>query len=439
MNTHNSKKNFTEAIETPDNYFPVVGTGAYAGSPGAFKKLLSAIPQNSGMAWTLLQHLDLKYGSKLAKLLQKITHLPILSIADGFTVLPNHIHIIPANKILLVRAGKLKVRARTAKNNTLSYMPIYVFFTSLAEVNKTHAAGVVLSGTASDGTKGLTAIKNYGGITIAQSIETAVYAGMPQNATDADMADFILAPDKIPGQLQKIAKDFLKNSIDQEKVEEEENFKKILALLLHRKGIDFTHYKQFIIRRRIMKRMALNKFGTTADYLNYLRENLPGQDALFHDMLIPVTSFFRDSKVLNNLGESVFPSLIKNKTADGHIKIRVAGCRAGEKAYSTAICFKEYLGHKKEKLQIFATGLSEPAIKKARAGVYTKTASESVSAGRLQENFTFLRRSYRVTKDLRDICVFASRNFLKDPPFSKIDFISCRNVLIYEYMRALSG
>jgi two-component system CheB/CheR fusion protein len=410
--------------------FPVVGIGASAGGLDAFKKLLSAIPEKSGMAWILVQHLDPSHESMLADLLKKVTLLPVQEISDEIRVQPNHIYIIPSNKILQVKEDKLKLSPRPAANRGKTNMPIDIFFTSLAQVYEANAIGVVLSGTASDGTKGLKLIKDHGGITVAQNIDSAAYNGMPHSAIESGMVDFVLEPDKIPGKLIEIVAT-MANRPEPVQTEDEESFKKILSLLRVRKEMDFTYYKQTTIRRRILRRMVLNKLTDTKAYLKFLVLNPGEQDLLYQDMLIPVTSFFRDKKIFDNLCETIFPSIIKNKAADGSIRIWIVGCSTGQEAYSIAICFKEYLGHKKEKVQIFATDLSEPAILKARAGIYTKAEVDSVNNSRLKEYFSYTNGNYRVKKELRDMCVFAVHNFLKDPPFGKIDFISCRNVLIY--------
>jgi two-component system CheB/CheR fusion protein len=410
--------------------FPVVGIGASAGGLDAFKKLLPAIPSNSRMAWILVQHLDPTHESMLAELLRKVTELPVTEVTDHIKILPDHIYIIPSNKILQVKEDRLKLSARPLGSAGRGIMPVDIFFASLAQVYEAHAIGVILSGTASDGTKGLKFIKDHGGITIAQKVETAAYAGMPQNAIESGLVDFILEPEKIPGKLAEIIK-ALAGPGDPPANEEEDIFQKILSILRARKEMDFSYYKQTTIRRRILRRMVLNKFPNIRVYLKFLEENTSEQDFLYQDMLIPVTSFFRDKKIFDNLCKSVFPSIIKNKSAEGNIRIWVAGCSTGQEAYSIAICFMEYLGHKKEKIQIFATDLSEPAILKARSGMYTKTEAEAVSHSRLKEYFTYRNGQYRVNKELRDICVFAVHNFLKDPPFGKIDFITCRNVLIY--------
>ncbi len=446
-------------LEKSTNEFPVVGIGASAGGLDAFKKLLKAIPEDSGMAYVLVQHLDPSHESMLQELLQKVTNIPVLEIADDIKVEPNHIYVIPSNKMMVATDGVLLLAPRPAKSKNERHLPIDLFFSSLAEIHQSHAIGVVLSGTASDGTMGLKAIKDHGGITFAQDEASAAYEGMPHNAAQAGVVDFILPPEKIPQKLLELTKIINGNGHYAENLpmKDDEVFKQILSLLRIRKGTDFTYYKQTTIRRRILRRMAINKNVEPAVYLTYLRENKPEQDVLYQDLLIPVTSFFRDAKTFDNLYETVFPLIVKNKTPGEPIRVWVAGCSTGEEAYSIAICLKEFLGNltpnpspkerraadragssslsfgegRGEFIQIFATDISEPAIVKARAGIYTKNEVENISPQRLQEFFTKTNGSYLANKSIRDMCVFAVHNFLKDPPFGKMDLISCRNVLIY--------
>lgn len=415
------------------NTFPVVGIGASAGGLDAFKKLLSAIPEDSGMAYVLVQHLDPSHESLLPALLQKVTKIPVLEISDDIKVLPDHIYIIPSNKMLVANDGILQLSPRAEKNKNERNLPIDLFFTSLAEVHQSHAIGVILSGTGSDGTKGLRAIKDYGGITFAQDESSAAYEEMPQNAIHAGLVDFILPPSEIPKKLFDIKKqvDKAEDQLQNTPPQEEDIYKKILALLRIRKGTDFTYYKQTTIRRRILRRMLLNKNENSSGYLTFLQKNKTEQDALYQDLLIPVTTFFRDHKVFDHLCEFVFPQIAKNKNPGEPIRVWVAGCSTGNEAYSMAICLKEFLGDTEVKAQVFATDISEPAITKARAGIYKKSEIEGVSANRLQEFFTRKGDNYQVNKEVRDMCVFAVHNFLKDPPFGKINLISCRNVLIY--------
>jgi two-component system CheB/CheR fusion protein len=373
----------------------------------------------------------------LPEILQKITKIPVLEISDDIKVLPNHIYVIPSNKILVATDGILMLKPRPAKNANERNLPIDIFFNSLAVIHQSHAIGVVLSGTANDGTKGLKSIKENGGITIAQDPDSADYAGMPNSAVNAGVVDFILSPEKIPGKILELTgiTQGKERTNEEEIIQDEEIYRKIISLLRVHKGTDFTHYKKSTIRRRILRRMALNKNDSKEDYLKVLNESTIEKDALYQDILIPVTEFFRDSMVLNNLGKTVFPDIIKNSNRAKSIRIWVAGCSTGEEAYSIAICFQEYIEEFEnglsDRLQIFATDLSEPAITKARSGIYSKLEVDSVSSERLKTFFTRTHEGYQVNKRLREMCVFAVHNFLKDPPFGKMDLISCRNALIY--------
>ncbi|MEO5945455.1 MAG: chemotaxis protein CheB [Chitinophagaceae bacterium] len=426
------KKVDEPAIKSP-NLFPVVGIGASAGGLDAFKKLLKAIPEDSGMAYVLVQHLDPKHESLLPELLQKVTKIPVLEITDDIKVHPDHIYVIPSNKMMVATDGVLLLAPRPEKSTTGRNLPIDLFFTSLAEVHQEHAIGVVLSGTASDGTQGLKAIKDHGGITFAQDEASAEYDGMPHSAAQAGVVDFILPPGEIPKKLLEIINKTILSDEELQNIprQEEDVFKQILSLLRIRKGVDFTYYKQTTIRRRILRRMVVNKNEETGDYLKFLRGNNPEQDMLYQDMLIPVTSFFRDKKVFDNLCHTVFHVIIKNKIPGEITRIWVAGCSTGQEVFSFAICFKEFLGENHERIQIFGTDLSEPAITKARTGLYEKSEIDGISPERLKEYFTKSNGGYQINKSIRDMCVFAHHNFLKDPPFGKMDCISCRNVLIY--------
>ena len=432
MNSPGDPENNEQPLIKSDNLFPVVGIGASAGGLDAFKKLLKAIPEKSGMAYVLVQHLDPNHESMLPEILQKITSIPVLEISDKIKVEPDNIYVIPSNKIMVATDGVLHLAPRPAKSKAERTLPIDLFFTSLAEVHQMHAIGVVLSGTATDGTLGLKAIKDYGGITFAQDEASAAYGGMPGSAVQAGVVDFVLPPEEIPAKILEITKAMLVNGGEHHLLQKDDDvFRQILALLRIRKGNDFTYYKQTTVRRRILRRMALNKNEKPANYLLFLRGNIAEQDALYQDMLIPVTEFFRDTKTFEHLSENVFPQLIKNKTPDQILRIWVAGCSTGEEVYSIAICLKELLGPNHQRVQLFATDISEPAITKARLGIYKKSETGNVSPQRISEFFTKINGSYQVNKQLREMCVFAVHNFLKDPPFGKMDFISCRNVLIY--------
>lgn len=420
--------------ERSENLFPVVGVGASAGGLDAFKKLIRAIPENAGLAYIFVQHLEPSHDSILVEILQKITPLPVQEITNNVVVEPNRVYVIPSNKLLTANDGRLELSPRGAKGE--KNMPVDVFFASLSEVHQSHAIGVILSGTGADGTSGLMAIKEHGGFTFAQEPQSAAYPGMPQSAIDAEVVDFILTPEAIPAQLAKISEIF-RNGLEEEKEDNksnrEEAFRQLIAMLRIRKGNDFTYYKQTTIRRRIMRRMGLNKIEHITDYLTYFRENAAEQDLLYQDLLIPVTGFFRDPKAFTALSESVFPNLLKDKGNDNPLRIWVAGCSTGEEPYSMAICLSEYLGDKVAdyKIQIFATDISERSILKARTGIYAKKEMSSLSTVQVEKYFTKVNDGYLVNRPVRDMCVFACHNFLKDPPFAKMSLISCRNVLIY--------
>ena len=323
-----SKGKIIVKVDQPDKHFSVVGIGASAGGLDAFKKLLKAIPPNSGMAYVLVQHLDPTHESSLPEILQKVTPLPVAEISVDTKVEPNHIYIIPSNKMLVASDGILKVSPRPDVVKHLPNLPIDVFFTSLAEVYQSQAIGVVLSGTASDGTLGLKAIKDNGGVTFAQDEASAAFEGMPHSAVQAGVVDFILPPEAIPAKLMDITGwiNQTDEALQHLPVMENEIFKQILALLKIRKGTDFTFYKQTTIRRRILRRMALSKNENSAAYLAFLRDHPAEQDILYQDLLIPVTSFFRDPDSFDNLYETVFPEIIKNKKGKESIRLWSAGC-----------------------------------------------------------------------------------------------------------------
>jgi two-component system, chemotaxis family, CheB/CheR fusion protein len=418
-----------------DNIFSVVGIGASAGGLDAFKSLIKAIPEKSGLAYILVQHLHPDHISSLPEILRRESNIPVIEIVDNVEVKPDNVYIIPPNKILVATGGMLQLSPRPSKDK--KNMPIDIFFSSLAEVHQSHAIGIVLSGTGSDGTSGLKNIKDHGGITFAQDLESAAYDDMPQSAINADVVDFILAPENMPKQLMALDRTYniLSSNDDNglHQVTEEQSLSQIFALLRIRNGVDFTYYKQTTIRRRILRRLVILKLDSLIDYLKYLKQSKTEHDILFQDLLISVTSFFRDPKTFENLCNMVLPELIKNKSTNNPLRIWIAGCATGEEAYSVGMCLHEYLSDKIStvKIQIFATDLSEKAITKARTGVYNKRELEGISDSRLAQFFTKTDSGYQIKKNIRDMCVFASHNFLKDPPFARLDLISCRNVLIY--------
>jgi two-component system CheB/CheR fusion protein len=415
--------------------FPVVGIGASAGGLDPFKKILQGIPPDSGMAYVVVQHLSPDYDSNLTEILAQCTAIPVHEIINEINLAPNHIYIIPENNNLVAVDGVLQLhkRARHERKN----QSIDIFFESLAEVHKSFAVGVLLSGTAFDGTAGLKRIKEEGGITIVQNPETAAFKGMPQNAIEADTVDFICSPEDIPTQLLKIQESYKVNygysEQDHIPKNEEDILNQIINIVFLRSGNDFRDYKQPTLRRRIARRMVMLRKETLVDYFNFLRIDKSEQDLLFNDFLIPVTYFFRDKHFFETLPKEVYPQLIEN-AVNNNLRIWIAGCSTGEEAYSLAISLHEYLSesnHLDMRIQIFASDISEKCITKARAAIYSGQDVKMVSEERLANYFTKRDGQYHINKVIRDMCVFAVHNFIKDPPFAKINLVSCRNVLIY--------
>ncbi|MEO7522929.1 MAG: CheR family methyltransferase, partial [Ferruginibacter sp.] len=415
--------------------FPVIGIGASAGGLDAFKELVHAIPQKPGMSFLLMQHLDPSYDTALAEILQRETILPVIDLSDEIHLEADHIYIVPANKILVIHEGKLQLELRPGRS--LPIHSIDIFLSALAEIFQSHTIGILLSGMGADGTLGLKTIKDHGGVTFVQSISSAKYPSMPQHALNAEVVDFELAPAAIPAQLLKV-NHTLRSRPEKEQdtpaqAAEEDHFKEILHLLRIRRDVDFTYYKQTTIRRRILRRMLVNKVEALSAYLALLQDHPAEQDILYQDLLIPVTAFFRDAAIFENLCEKLLPAIFENRNGTTAVRLWIAGCSTGEEAYSIAICLHEYLGDSISgmKIQLFATDISEKAIQKARIGSYRQRDLFGVSEKRLEAYFIKTDGYYQVTRGIRDLCVFATHNFLKDPPFANMDFISCRNVLIY--------
>ena len=415
------------------NTFPVVGIGASAGGLDAFQKLVKSISPESGIAFIIVQHLSPGHESSLPQILKKDCKIPVVEISDNLEVKPDHVYVIPSNKLLTVNDGILELSPRPADNKLLN--SIDIFFSSLAEVHRNHSIAVILSGSGKDGTAGLTAIKSHGGFSIAQDPASAAYKNMPQNAIDNGVIDYILQPEKIPGELQKLIKahNSSEQTLKSTDKQESETFTQIMSLLKQKIGVDFSLYKKPTISRRILRRIGMNQVSNMREYLDLLQKNPAEQAILFDDLLIPVTSFFRDTAAFENFCNTVLEKIFAGKSLDNPLRIWVAGCSTGQEAYSIAICLHEYLEKNKlkVKIQIFATDLSEKAIKKARSGVYLKDQMTGISKERLQKYFIDHDTTFQTIKTIRDMCIFARHNFLNDPPFVKVDLITCRNVLIY--------
>ncbi|MGA8260505.1 MAG: chemotaxis protein CheB [Arenicellales bacterium] len=416
--------------------FPIVGIGASAGGMEAFSQMLRRLSADTGMAFVFVQHLHPGYESALVEILSRETSMPVLEAKDDMAAQPDHVYVIPPGAYLGIQHGVLKLLPRPPARERR--LPIDQFFRYLASDQGTRAIGVVLSGTGSDGVLGLKAIKAEGGITFAQDEASAKYDGMPHSAIWSGSVDSILPPDRIAAELENVARHPL---IVQERTgravetlaPEGGNLDKLFVLMRRRSGHDFSYYKPTTIQRRIRRRMVLHKLERLEDYVRYLQDNPAELDELFHDILINVTDFFRDPEIFELLAQKVFPAMIPEKPSERTVRIWVPGCSSGEEPYSIAIALLEYLGERAATtpIQIFATDIDEVAIGRARAGIYPENITQDVSPERLRRFFTKVEGGYQVNKAVRDICVFAEQNVTRDPPFSRLDLISCRNVLIY--------
>lgn len=420
---------FPKSDAPTSNDFPVVGLGASAGGIDAYKRFLKAIPENSGMAYVLVQHLDPTHESILPEILAKVTSLPVREITDDIHLEPNNIYVIPENKILTSTDGILQLspRPKNAANPSID-----IFFTSLAEVHQNLAVGIVLSGNGSDGTQGLKAIKAFGGLTFAQDQSSAAHPDMPRNAAHAHAADFIMPPEDMPSQLYKIMFAFATDADAQLAEDEAYEMNRLMQILQKSSGVDFSYYKKTTITRRIARRMALNKIDSLKDYVGALSVDKVEKEALFNDLLIPVTAFFRDNFIFDCVQEKILPVLLAAKT-DSPLRIWIAGCSSGQEAYSLAIMLRELTLSQdiERKIQIFASDISQVSITKARYGEYPANVATQIPEKLLKRYFKKTATGYQISREIRDMCVFAVHNFLVAPPYAKLDLISCRNVLIY--------
>lgn len=412
----------------------VVGIGASAGGIEAFGDFIEALPEHTGMAFILIQHLDPTHESVLDQIFQRKTAVPVMQATEGMPVQPDHIYIIPPNKHICILDGKLTLTPRPPGK----FMPIDTFMISLAESWGNKTIGVVLSGTGSDGTEGVKAIKAAGGFTFAQEEGTARYADMPNNAIAAGGVDFVLPPERIAREMGRIARKPLvppaphPEHADMEE-ESTDDLLQIYRLLHSATGVDFSNYKSSTIRRRIARRTMIVKKESLADYQAYLKEHPEEMEVLANDLFINVTSFFRDPEIFDLLLDSVLPELLAERHPDVPVRVWVPGCSTGEEVYSLAICLVEAAAaaSSRSQIQIFATDISERVIERARAGLFPESIASDISKERLKRYFMKTDGGYQATKEIRDICIFARQDLTRDPPFSRMDIISCRNLLIY--------
>jgi two-component system CheB/CheR fusion protein len=422
----------------PSMAFPIVGIGASAGGLGAFEAFFSAMPTDPepGMAFVLVQHLAPNHKSILTDLIRRYTRMQVFEVEDGMTVQPNCAYIIPPGRDMAFLNGTLQLLEPSSPHG--HRLPIDFFFRSLAQDQHERAICIVLSGTGSDGAPGVRAIKAEGGMVMAQTPESTEYDGMPRSAIATGLVDYVLPPAEMPAQLIAFAahafgKPHQPATVPASKIENA--LKKIFILLRNQTGQDFSQYKPSTINRRIERRMAVHQIDGLDGYVRYLQQTPVEAEALFRDLLIGVTNFFRDPEVFQALEEQVIPALFDGKPAGATVRIWSVGCSTGEEAYSLAILLVERMEALKQSysVQVFATDIDRRAIATARAGLYPASIVADLSPERLARFFTAEPdgSAYRIHKNIRDMLIFSEQSVIKDPPFSKLDLISCRNLLIY--------
>jgi two-component system CheB/CheR fusion protein len=421
--------------EAMDNApFSIVGIGSSAGGLEALTQFFTAMPDNSGLAFVLVSHLDPHHDSMLPELIQHKTKMKVRQVTDNMKVAANQVYIIPPDKELSIFNGTLQLLQRKRSDGT--HRPIDAFFRSLAEDSGNKAIGIILSGAGTDGTLGIKAIKSESGLIIVQDQDSAKFAGMPSNAAATGLADHILPPEKMPEKLMRYIQHYSKREegLSHEKDESlNRALQKIFLLIRSVTGHDFSQYKQNTIRRRIERRMYVHQLATIEEYVNYLRQSEREVFILFKELLIGVTSFFRDPETFTLLKEKYIFELLKKKPDGSRFRVWVPGCSSGEEVYSLAIIIQECLealGRNLE-VQLFGTDLDEKAISTARAGMYLNSISIDVSPERLEKFFTKVDDHYQIKKNIREMVIFAEQSVIKDPPFTKLDMLSCRNLMIY--------
>ena len=421
----------------PENHgsFPIVGIGASAGGLEALEQFLRHVPDDSGMAFVIVQHLDPTHKGIMPELLQRFTPMKVSQVRDRMKVKPGGVYVIPPNKDMGILHGTLHLFEPTAPRGLR--LPIDFFFRSLADDLQGLSIGVILSGMGSDGTLGARAIKEKAGLVLAQDPASAKFDSMPRSAIDAGLADLVAPAEELPGKDRRLpqARPPVAPGEPVLATRDLSALEKVLILLRTRTGQDFFAYKKQTVYRRIERRMGIHQIDRIASYARYLQENPQEVDLLSKELLIGVTSFFREPAAWDLLRDKAIPSLISDHPAGGTLRAWSAGCSTGEEAYSLAIVFKEALDQLKPKgrfsLQIFATDLDQDAIDKARQGIWPAAIAADVSPERLRRFFSQEENGYRIGKEIREMVTFATQNVIMDPPFTKLDILVCRNLLIY--------
>ena len=425
----------TDPSRTVSLLFPIAGIGASAGGLEALEQFLGHVPEKCGMAFVIVQHLDPTHKGIMPELLQRATGMEVYQVRDRMRVKPDCVYVIPPNKDMSILHGVLHLFDPAAPRGLR--LPIDFFLRSLADDRQERSIGVILSGMGSDGTMGLRAIKEKSGLAVVQEPSSAKFDSMPRSAIDAGLADIVAPTEELPGKIAAYLRHAPIIVSPAQALEEKEQsaLEKVVILLRSKTGHDFSQYKKNTTYRRIERRMAIHQIGRIAIYVRFLQENPQEVELLFKELLIGVTNFFRDPSAWEQLQGEAIPALMAARPAGGVIRAWSTGCSTGEEAYSLAIAFKEALESLKPKdqytLQIFATDLDRDAIDKARQGCYPANIAADVPPGRLQRFFIQEENGYRVGKEIREMVTFATQNLIMDPPFTKLDILICRNLLIY--------
>ena len=414
--------------------FLIAALGASAGGLEAFENFFRHMPADAGIAFTVVQHLAPDHASALPELLARYTSMAVEQARDRTKVVPNRVYIIPPNATLTIKNGTLHVASPAEPRG--HRMPIDSLFSSLAEDRGENAVCIMLSGTGTDGTVGLRAIKEYGGMAMAQTLESAQYDAILRSAIATGLVDHVLPVEEMPAKLLEYAAHLNSTNGKPNGLRDQiaAHIGKIHGLLRRRAGHDFSQYKESTITRRLQRRMKALQIETVEQYVQVLERQSHEADRLFKDLLIGVTQFFRDTDAFETLGREVIPKLFESKVdAAAQVRVCVVGCATGEEAYSVAILLCEYAASLDDppKIQVFATDIDDRGLEMARKGRYPESIAEHVSPERLERFFTRQQNAYQVKRELREICIFSNHSFIKDPPFSRLDLISCRNVMIY--------
>ena len=412
----------------------VVGMGASAGGLDASKRFFGAMPSSTGLAFVLVQHLDPTHESLMADLLGRYTDMPVIQVEDEMPVEPDHVYIIPPDRYLVINAGILRLSKPTERRGMR--MPIDFFLVSLAEDMRERAIGIILSGTASDGTLGIKAVKAQGGVTLVQDPKTAQYDGMPRNAMATGMVDYVLPVEQMPDALVRYIQHFYVNGATKAAAEADrapDHLESIARIILEQTRHDLRNYKKSTVIRRIERRMGIQQVQEMSQYVHLLMQNPTEVTALFKDLLINITNFFREPDAFAVLQEAAITDLVRSGSPQRPIRVWAPGCSTGEEPYSVAMLLTEQLEkeNRARNIQVFATDIDEEALETARAGIYPAAIAADITPERLQRFFVKQDDCYQVHKSLREAVVFAPQNLIADPPFSKMDLVVCRNLLIY--------